>query len=99
MDETAYRDFTTAVGEAYCEVVWTECHVEACPQDGYEVFAKLFGVNGITPEKVHAAQVSKSQLTQLRDAARAWQETDKITLEHMQEVLRLILWRWPPDAT
>lgn len=98
VDEATYRQFTTSLGGAYCDVLRSQCHIDACPQDGYEVFGKVFGFDDITPEKVHAAQMSTAQLALLLDTARAWHEDDRITLEHLREVVRNVLWRWPPEA-
>lgn len=99
MDEAAYNSFVTALGESYCDVLGPHCEYELVPQDGYEAFVRAFGAEEVTPASVHAAQVSEEQLTRLRDAARALTESDQINIDHMREVVRRTLWRWPPDAT
>lgn len=98
VDEQTHMDFTTALGEEYCEVVSALCEHGAEPHDGYEVFGKVYGFDDITPEKLHAAQVSGAELTRIRDAARQWHETEQINEEHVREVLRRVLWRWPPGS-
>jgi hypothetical protein len=96
VDEQTYMNFTTALGEEYCEVIAPLCEHDAVPHDGYEVFGKAFGYKDITPEKLHAAQVSKAELARIRDIARQWQESDQIGEDHIREILRRVLWRWPP---
>jgi ABC-type Zn uptake system ZnuABC Zn-binding protein ZnuA len=98
MDAETYADFTTALGEEYCEVVSPFCEHGADPHDGYEVFGKAFGFDNITPEKLHAAQVSNADLTRIRDIARQWHESDQVTVELIGEVIRRVLWRWPPAS-
>ncbi len=98
MDEQTYIDFTTALGEEYCAVISPLCEHGAGPHDGYEVFGKVYGLADITPEKLHAAQVSDAQLARILDTARGWHETDQINAEHVREVLRRILRRWPPGS-
>src|SRR5690242_19344601 len=96
VDERTYVDFTTALGEEYCEVISPLCERGAEPHDGYEVFGKAFGHDDITPAKLHAAQLSNAELTRIRDIARQWQESDQISEDHVREVLRRVLRRWPP---
>jgi hypothetical protein len=98
LDEAEYRDFTTALGEAFCDVLWERCRVEASPQDGYEVFIRTLGADALTPERIHSMQVSKAQLIQLRDNARTGLAAEQISLEDMKEVVRTALGRWPPEA-
>jgi hypothetical protein len=98
VDEQSYMDFTTALGEEYCEVVSPLCEHGAEPHDGYEVLGKVYGFDDITPEKLHATQVSDAELMRIRDTARQWHETDQINEEHVREVLRRVLWRWPPAS-
>lgn len=98
MDKQTYLNFTAALGEEYCEIIAPLCEHGAEPHDGYEVFGKVFGYNDITPEKLHAAQVSKVELKRICDMARKWHETQQINEEHVREVLRRILWRWPPSS-
>jgi hypothetical protein len=98
MTEQDYLDFTTALGEVYSTVIDPHCEHGAVIQDGYEVFGKAYGYDDITPEKLHAAQVSSAELLRLRDLARQNQESDLITEEHIREILRGVLWRWPPEA-
>ena len=99
MDEARYRQFLTTLETAYCEALGRRGIDDATGEDGYEVFARVFGMDDITPEKIHAAQISRAQLTRIRDAARSWHETDAIELKDIQEAVRLALYRWPPDAT
>jgi hypothetical protein len=99
MDEQTYADFTQAIGEVYCDVVGPLLSDELCAQDGYEVFGKVFGFDSITPEKLHQAQVSRRQLAAIRDSANKYQECKCITEDHVSDILRTILWRWPPQAT
>lgn len=98
MDEQTYLDFTNALGEEYCDVIAPLCEFEPEPQDGIEVFAKVYGLRGITPEKLHAAQTNVAEVTRLRDFARKWHETDEITAEHLLEVLQRVMQRWPLDS-
>lgn len=98
MDEQTYMDFTTALGEEYFDVISPLCEFEPEPHDGYEVFAKVYGLRDITPEKLHAAQSRKDEVTRLRDATREWHETDDITSKHVLEVLQRVLQRWPPAS-
>jgi hypothetical protein len=98
VDEQTYMDFTTALGEEYCEVVSPLCEHGVEPHDGYEVFGKVYGFDDITPEKLHAAQVANAQVTRIRDTARQLHETEQITEEHVREVLRRVLRRWPPAS-
>jgi hypothetical protein len=98
VDEQTYRDFTTALGEEYCEVISPLCERGAEPHDGYEVFAKAFGSDDVTPEKLHAAHGSNTELMLIRDVARQWQESDEIGEDHVREVLRRVLRRWPPAS-
>ena len=72
------------------------CEHGAEPQDGYEVFGKVLGYDAITPEKLHAAQNSSADLARIRDAARQWHESERISDDHVREVLRRVLRRWPP---
>jgi len=95
VDEQTYMDFTTTLGEEYCEVISPLCEHGAEPHDGYEVFGKAFGYDDITPEKLHAAQDSNAELTRIRDIASQWQESEQIGEDHIREVLRRVLWRWP----
>ena len=76
MDEQTYMDFTTALGEEYCEVVSPLCEYGAEPHDGFEVFAKIYGFDDITPEKLHAAQVSTTELARICDEASKWHKTE-----------------------
>ena len=99
MKKWDYDAFTTALGKEYCEVIAPFTEFGADPQDGYEVFAKAYGTKEISPEKLHAAQISLAELNRLCDIARKWHESEKITSEHISEVLRRILWRWPPEAS
>ncbi|HVJ69342.1 MAG TPA: hypothetical protein VM510_15255 [Caulifigura sp.] len=98
MDEQTYVDFTAALGEEYCEVISPICEHGAAPHDGYEVFGTAFGDDAITPEKLLAAQFSNSELTRIRDIAREWHESEQIGEDHVREVLRRVLRRWPPDS-
>jgi hypothetical protein len=98
VDKQTYLEFTSALGEEYCEVVAALCPHGADPHDGYEVFEEAFGFDDITPEKLHAAQVSNAELTRIRDIARQYHESDLIGEEQIREVLRRVLWRWPPAS-
>jgi hypothetical protein len=98
VDEQKHMYFVTTLGEAYCEVITPLCEIEPDPHDGYEVFGKAFGYNNVTPEKIHAAQVSKAEVTRIRDIARQWHESEQISEDHIREVLRRVLWRWPPAS-
>jgi len=93
-----YMAFTTALSEEYYEVIAPLIDF-AIPHDGYMVFAKMFGKNEITPEKLHAAQVSGPQLAQLCDIARERHESHGISVDDIREVLCRVLLRWPPGST
>jgi len=96
VNDQDYTDFLATLGEEYCEVVTPLCEHGAQPQDGYEVFGKVLGYDAITPEKLHAAQNSSADLARIRDAARQWHESERISDDHVREVLRRVLRRWPP---
>jgi hypothetical protein len=98
MDDATFRDFTAALGESYCDALARFRRIYASPQDGYEVFVRVFGKDNLSPETIHTAQVSKARLTQLRDVARSLHEDNAIELEEIQETVRMTLWRWPPSA-
>ena len=61
MDEQTYMDFTTTLGEEYCEVISPLCEHGAEPHDGYEVFGKAFGYDDITPDPGGVARCSSLQ--------------------------------------
>jgi ABC-type Zn uptake system ZnuABC Zn-binding protein ZnuA len=96
VDEQTYMDFITALGEEYCEVVSPLAGHGAEPHDGYEVFAKMYGANEISPEKLHAA--SDTEVERLRDISREWHESERIGTGHIREVIRRTLCRWPPGV-
>lgn len=95
MDEETEMDFTAALGEEWCAVVSPLCEHGAEPQDGHEVFGKVYGYGEITPATLHAAQDSDSELTRIRDVARQWHESERIGEEHVREVIDRVLRRWP----
>jgi len=97
MDEAIYRQFLTTLATAYSEALGRS-DIDASGDDGREVFVRVFGTNGVTPEKIYAAQVSRAELTRIRDVARLWHESDAIELKDIQETLRIALYRWPPEA-
>lgn len=97
MTEQDYADFTTVLGEEFADVIAPLCEHEVVIQDGYEVFGTAYGFDDITPEKLHAAQSSNAELLRLRDIARQWKESDLITEEHIREILRGTLRRWPVE--
>jgi hypothetical protein len=93
MDEQTYMDFIMALGEEYNEVMDPLAEYGAVPQDGFEVFAKMYGAKGISPNKLHAA--TKKDIERLRDIARAYHESGQIEAKHLRIVIRRILARWP----
>jgi hypothetical protein len=99
VDEQTYMYFISAIGEEYSEPIDPHCPYGADPHDGYEVFGNAFGHHDITPEKLHAAQASTAELARIRDIARQWHESDRISEEHIREVLERIMRRWPPAPT
>ena len=69
MDEQTKSDFASALGEPYSDVIPPLTQHGALPQDGYEVFAKVFDAPNLTPAMLPAA--SDEQVNRLRDVARA----------------------------
>ena len=50
MDEQVRLDFITALGEEFCTELDPVVGSEICPQDGYEIFAKVLGKDfGVNP--------------------------------------------------
>jgi len=89
-------DFLSALGEEYCGIIGAAVGLEVVPQDGYEIFMRAFGTDGLTPERLHSAQASMRDLIMLRDAANSYHECSGISTGHIQDILRRVLWRWPP---
>jgi hypothetical protein len=91
MDERERIDFHIALGEEFCTVLDPVVGSEICPQDGYEVFAKVLGMD-FGPEVL--GLLNDSQVDQLRAFSRTWLESPNITANHMKEVARRTLSRW-----
>jgi hypothetical protein len=91
MDEQERLDFITTLGEEFCTVFDPVVGSEICPQDGYEVFAKVLGKD-IGPDVL--GLLTDSQIEQLREFACTWLECANITDNHLREVVRRTLSRW-----
>jgi hypothetical protein len=91
MDEQERLDFLAALGDVFCTVLAPVVGSEICPQDGYEVFAKVLGKD-FGPEVL--GLLNDSQIEQLRAFGCTWLESPNITGNHMKEVVRRTLSRW-----
>jgi hypothetical protein len=91
MDEQVRLDFITALGEGFCTVLDPVVGSEICPQDGYEVFAKVLGKD-FGPDVLQI--LTDLQIEQLRAFGCAWLECPNITGDHLREVVRRTLSRW-----
>jgi hypothetical protein len=91
MDERRRLDFITALGDEFCIVLDPVVGSELCPQDGYEVFAKILGKD-FGPDTLRL--VTESQIEQLRAFGCTWFECANVTNNHMREVVRRTLSRW-----
>lgn len=99
MDAEDFTDFVAALGEEYCEAISPRCAVEVVPQDCYEVFGRVFGFDALSPKRLHEAQSSAGAIERLRDLARAYHETDQISVDDIKRVVLRVLRRWPPSTS
>jgi hypothetical protein len=91
MDEQDRLGFVTALGEEFCTVLDPVVRSELCPQDGFEVFAKVLG-NDFGPDELEL--LTDSQIEQLRTFGCRWLECASISDDHLREVVRRTLSRW-----
>ena len=91
MNEQERLDFVTALGEEFCTVLAPVVGSEMCPQDGYEVFAKVLGTD-FGPDTLQL--LSDFQLNQIRTFGCTWLECVNITDNDLREVVRRTLARW-----
>ena len=91
MNEKDRLDFVGALGEEFCTVLDPVVGADLCPQDGFEVFAKVLGKDFGRDE---LATLTDSQVEQLRMFASTWLECPNLTNEHLREVVHCTLSRW-----
>lgn len=90
MKEQDRLGFLTALGEEFCSVLDPVIGSDLCPQDGYEVFAKVLGKD-FGPEVLEV--LTDSQIEQLRTFGSKLLERANITDDHLREVVRRTLCR------
>lgn len=91
MDQQQRLDFLTAFGEEFCTVFDPVVGSEICPQDGYEIFAKVLGKD-FGPEVLET--LNTSQIDELRAFGCTWLESPNITNNHIKDVVHRTLSRW-----
>ena len=83
--------FLSTLGREFCTVLEPVVGPEMCPQDSYEVFAKVLG-RDFGPDTLR--QLTASQTNRLRIFACELLESTSITDNHMEEVVSNTLWHW-----
>jgi hypothetical protein len=95
MSEEEFLDFLSALGEEFSEtlspVVGSENIV---PQDGYELFIRVFKQ---APNPHFLGALSESQMEQLRADCEKYFECAGVSVEHIREAITRTLARWSAD--
>jgi len=95
MNEGLFLDFLGALGEEFSEtlspVVGSENIV---PQDGYELFIRVFKQD---PNPQFLRSLSELQMEQLRADCERYFECAGVSAEHVREAITRTLARWPTD--
>ena len=93
MNEHQRLDFLIAFGEEFCEAVTpTVGSGDVTPQDGFEVFLRVFQQE---PNPQFLSSLSDSQLEQLRVGSERYFETGGISIEQLRKDVARICARWP----
>lgn len=77
-------DLITALGEEFCTVLDPLVGSEICPQDGYEVFARVLGKD-FGPDELRL--LTDSQVDQLAAFAGIWLACASLNDDHLRAVV------------